>query len=218
MQMSEKGLAALIADEGEVLRAYRDVAGVWTIGVGLTAASGVVRPVAGMTITRNKSRALLMEALERNYAPAVRKRLGEVPQHAFDAALSFHFNTGAISHATWVARYQRGDMAGAETAFRAWNRAGGRIIKGLTARRSREWELLAHARYPGHAVGGIKARAAPRSIVAATVAVGAGAPIAGFFGWEALFAFGFIGAAAFMAWRWRDDIRAVWRRLREGSQ
>ena len=50
MQTSAQGVAALELEEGVVLRAYRDVAGVWTIGAGLTAASGVVRPTAGMVI------------------------------------------------------------------------------------------------------------------------------------------------------------------------
>jgi lysozyme len=151
MQMSERGLAALIADEGEVLRAYRDVAGVWTIGVGLTAASGVVKPMAGMTITRDQSRELLGQALTRNYAPYVARRLGEVPQHVFDAALSFHFNTGAIGRASWVAKYQQSDMAGAKAAFLAWSQAGGRVVAGLANRRAREWRLLSAGEYPQHA-------------------------------------------------------------------
>ena len=51
MQLSDKGLAFLETHEGVVLKAYRDPVGVWTIGAGLTAASGVVKPKAGMVIT-----------------------------------------------------------------------------------------------------------------------------------------------------------------------
>jgi len=45
--MSERGIADFVADEGEVLTAYRCPAGVLTIGVGLTAGSGVVKPTPG---------------------------------------------------------------------------------------------------------------------------------------------------------------------------
>ncbi|BAT61216.1 lysozyme RrrD [Variibacter gotjawalensis] len=195
MNISDKGLAALIAEEGEVLRAYRDVAGVWTIGAGLTAASGVVKPVAGMTITREQSRAHLREAIERNYAPAVRKRLGDQPQHVFDAALSFHFNTGAIGRATWVTRYLQGDLVAAEAAFKTWNRAGGRVVKGLTDRRAREWAMLAHGRYPASssttkiAIASAAAIVAPSSAAAIDWRLGVVVLIA--------------AATGIAIWRWR---------------
>ncbi|HEV7286699.1 MAG TPA: lysozyme, partial [Kaistia sp.] len=96
-EITPAGLEQLVAEEGEVLRAYRDVAGVWTIGVGLTAASGVVKPKAGMVITRAESRRLLAAALARRYEPAVAAAMPGAPAHAFDGAVSFHFNTGAIA-------------------------------------------------------------------------------------------------------------------------
>ena len=64
MDISEPGIAMLEAEEGVVLRAYRCPAGVWTIGAGLTAASGVVVPQAGMVITPAEASALLARALE----------------------------------------------------------------------------------------------------------------------------------------------------------
>jgi hypothetical protein len=85
----DKGIPFLEAHEGVVLTAYRCPAGKWTIGAGLTAASGVVAPHAGMTITRAEARRLLKLALARNYEPGVRQVLGPVPQHAFDGAVSF---------------------------------------------------------------------------------------------------------------------------------
>ena len=147
MPMSDAGLADLIADEGEVLHAYRDVVGVLTIGVGLTAASGVVTPKVGMTITREQSRQLLRQALARNYEPAVAKRMPGVAQHVFDPSVSFHFNTGGIGRASWVGRFLSGDMAGAKAAFLSWNKGGGRVIRGLELRREREWHTLSTGRY-----------------------------------------------------------------------
>jgi lysozyme len=45
MNTSEEGVAFIAAQEGLVTRAYRDAAGIWTIGVGHTAAAGPPIPV-----------------------------------------------------------------------------------------------------------------------------------------------------------------------------
>jgi lysozyme len=150
-RISAAGLRQLIAEEGEVLRAYRDVAGIWTIGVGLTAASGVVQPAAGMVITREESAALLEAALARGYEPAVAKAMPLATVPEFDGAVSFHFNTGAIARASWVQAWLRGDKAGIRSGLAAWNKAGGRAIAGLTKRREREADLIVDGRYAGTA-------------------------------------------------------------------
>lgn len=150
MKTSDQGRAALELEEGVVLRAYRDVAGVWTIGAGLTAASGVVKPVAGMVITREEADTLLAKALA-TYESDVEIAMAwtEGPtvlrpsQHAFDAGVSFHFNTGAISRASWVALWRRG--AARETVRSAlclWSKAGGKMLPALRARREREGAML----------------------------------------------------------------------------
>lgn len=145
--ISAAGLEQIILEEGEVLRAYRDIAGVWTIGVGLTAASGVVTPVRGMVITRAESRALLARAIERNYAPAVNKVMPLATQTEFDGALSFHFNTGAVASASWVKAWLRGDRTGVRSGLAAWCKAGGKVVPGLVARRAREADLILYGRY-----------------------------------------------------------------------
>ena len=145
-EVSPAGLEQLIAEEGEVLRAYRDVAGVWTIGVGLTAASGVVTPRSGMTITKAESRGLLARALAMHYEPAVDRAMPDVPAHVFDGAVSFHFNTGAIARASWVKAWRAGDARATRSGLAAWNKAGGRIVEGLTRRRAREADLILDGR------------------------------------------------------------------------
>lgn len=141
-EITPAGLEQLVAEEGEVLRAYRDVAGVWTIGVGLTAASGVVTPKAGMVITRAESRRLLAAALASRYEPAVAAAMPGAPAHAFDGAVSFHFNTGAIARASWVKAWREGDAIAARAGIAAWNKAGGRVVEGLSRRRAREADLI----------------------------------------------------------------------------
>lgn len=82
MQTSERGVAFIERHEAVVLRAYRDPVGVWTIGAGLTAASGVVDPGPGMVITAEEASRLLTEALRRRYEPAVARAKGAKGERA----------------------------------------------------------------------------------------------------------------------------------------
>ncbi|RUS64889.1 lysozyme [Pseudorhodobacter sp. E13] len=149
MQTSAQGEEGLIHEEGEVLRAYRCPAGVWTIGVGLTAASGVVKPKAGMVISKAESRSLLQKALRRNYEPAVSRAMPSAKQHEFDAGVGFHFNTGAIGKATWVKSWrEKARRAVITERLIAWNKGGGKVLPGLVHRRARECDMLFDAKYP----------------------------------------------------------------------
>ncbi len=149
MQTSTAGEAALVLEEGEVLKAYRDVVGKWTIGVGLTDASGVVKVKPGMTITKTESRRLLGLALRRNYEPAVQKAMTGAEQNEFDAAVSFHFNTGAIGSASWVGLWRGMASRDAISAkFRLWNKGGGKVLPALSKRRERELSMLFDRKYP----------------------------------------------------------------------
>lgn len=151
MQTSAQGIAALELEEGVVLRAYRDAVGVWTIGAGLTAASGVITPKAGMVISGAEATTLLQRALREKYEPTVEVAMSVTSdasvarpkQHEFDAGVSFHWNTGAIRKATWVAAWKaRASRHDIFTRLAAWNKGGGRVLPGLVARRKREAEML----------------------------------------------------------------------------
>ncbi|MRH22669.1 MULTISPECIES: glycoside hydrolase family protein [Rhodovulum] len=150
MQTSEQGRAFLEGHEGVALRAYRCPAGKWTIGAGLTAASGVVVPKAGMVITRTEANRLLALALMRNYEPAVGAAMPGAKQHEFDAGVSFHFNTGAIGRATWVKRWRvKAPVSEIRAALGEWRKGGGKVLPGLVLRRAEEFEMLAYGRYAG---------------------------------------------------------------------
>lgn len=151
MKISDKGLEALIAEEGEVLRAYQDTAGIWTIGVGLTKASGVIDPTPGMTITKEQSRDLLRRALERSYEPETEVAMSSVQgsavkrpsQSEFDAGLSFHFNTGGIGRATWVKLWKaKASNAQILASLKSWSKSGGKVLPALEKRREREAAML----------------------------------------------------------------------------
>ncbi|TAG10951.1 MAG: lysozyme [Rhodobacterales bacterium] len=155
MQTSAKGRADLKLHEGEVLKAYLDPVGIWTIGVGLTSASGVIKVKPGMVITREESDRLLSEALKRNYEPRVEKAMtrhlgGAIrkpAQHEFDGGVGFDFNTGAIHRASWVKAWFDQNWVKVEAGLKLWKKGGGKVLPGLVRRRDAEYQLIRFGRY-----------------------------------------------------------------------
>ena len=144
---SENGLKFLERHEGVVLKAYRDPVGIWTIGAGLTKASGVVTPKAGMKISNEEASTLLSRALDRNYEPTVRAAMPGAKQWEFDGGISFHFNTGAIKRASWVGHWKAGNWSETQRRLAMWKKAGGRTLPGLVRRRAEEFALIRHGVY-----------------------------------------------------------------------
>ncbi|MDF2232191.1 peptidoglycan-binding protein [Albimonas sp. CAU 1670] len=149
MHTSAEGVTFLERHEGVVLKAYRDVVGVLTIGPGLTKASGVVDPKPGMVITAEESARLTALALARNYEPAVLAEMPMANQHEFDAGVSFHWNTGAIAKASWVDAWVLGEWDLVREKMLLWINGGGRVLPGLQRRREEEYSLLRFGVYHG---------------------------------------------------------------------
>jgi lysozyme len=169
MQTSPQGRADLKLHEGEVLKAYRCPAGVLTIGVGLTSASGVVKVKPGMVITREESDRLLTEALQRNYEPRVAKAMPKAKQHEFDGGVSFDFNTGAIHRASWVKAWKLQDWLKVHEGLMRWTKGGGKVLPGLKRRREAEYQMIRFGKYAAKRANG--AAAAPVSGSAARIAL-----------------------------------------------
>lgn len=149
MQTSDRGIAYIERVEGVVLKAYRDPVGFWTIGGGLTAASGVIVPKAGMVITREEATRLMKLALTRSYEPAVAAAMPHAEQHEFDGGVSFHWNTGAIGRASWVAAWRAGDWSAVASKIMLWTKGGGKVLPGLVRRRQEELKIIRYGIYPG---------------------------------------------------------------------
>lgn len=122
MRTSLNGRKFLAIEEGIVLGDYVDSVGVRTCGVGHTAAAGPPKPVEGMVLTLDEAMRIFADDLAK-YEQAVNAAI-KVPlaQHQFDALVSWHFNTGAVGHATLVKNINAGkiDLAGKE--FMDWNK------------------------------------------------------------------------------------------------
>ncbi|QSB43289.1 lysozyme [Tsuneonella flava] len=110
----------------------------WTIGWGATGSG--IGPDTVWTQAQCDAR---LESDLARYSAEVTAAIGQSPttQAQFDALVSFHYNTGAIARATLTARHNAGDYTGAKAEFARWNRAGGRVLNGLIARRAAEARL-----------------------------------------------------------------------------
>lgn len=160
MQTSDSGIVFLERHEGVVLKAYRCPAGKWTIGGGLTSASGVVSPKPGMVITREEASRLLQTALKRNYEPSVAKAMPAALQFEFDGGVSFHFNTGAIGRASWVKSWLKHDWTGVRSGLLNWTKGGGKVLPGLKRRREEEFLVLRDGVYSNVVAEQVDARLA----------------------------------------------------------
>ncbi len=135
MKISEKGLNLIKKFEGCRLEAYRDPAGVLTIGYGHT--HGVQE---GMRITQETADEYLRDdcaAAEKNVNGFDAKYHWN--QNQFDALVSFAFNLGSINQLT-----ANGTRSIAEISAKIpeYCHAGGKKLSGLVRRRSAEKELF----------------------------------------------------------------------------
>lgn len=140
MKMSDNGIEFLIKEEGEVLTAYRCAANILTIGVGHTGKD----VKEGMKITKEESRQLLKDDLKR-FEEIVNKTIKHpLLQHEFDALVSFAFNVGteAFKNSTLAKKINaNAPYSEIREQFLRWNKAGGKVLAGLTSRRKREAKL-----------------------------------------------------------------------------
>lgn len=143
-------------NEGCELKAYLDTIAkppVWTIGFGDTLG---VR--AGMTITQREAEQRLLNRINNEFCPGVLRALKGAPvtQSQLDAMVSLAYNIGIGRlddpdtpqneetgfHLSRVRKlHMEGRYTEAADAFRAWNKAGGKVVRGLARRREEEREL-----------------------------------------------------------------------------
>ncbi|ENT8184669.1 lysozyme [Enterobacter hormaechei subsp. xiangfangensis] len=144
MQTSEKGIALIKQFEGCKLTAYQDSVGVWTIGYGWTQPVDGKPIRAGMTIKQETAERLLKTGLVSYESDVSRLVKVGLTQGQFDALVSFTYNLGArsLSTSTLLRKLNAGDYAGAANEFLRWNKAGGKVLNGLTRRREAERALF----------------------------------------------------------------------------
>lgn len=139
---SRAGLGLVKTFEGCKLTAYLCPAGVPTIGYGRT--TGVK---LGQKITQAQADAWVVEEYDEFEARV--RRIVQVPLTAnqLGALTSFAYNlgSGALASSTLLRLLNEGDYAGAAAQFGRWNKAGGKVLAGLTKRRAAEAALFLKA-------------------------------------------------------------------------
>ena len=143
MKTSDAGIAFIKRWEGVRLKAYVCSAGVWTIGVGHTAAMGDPKPVAGMKITDAEAEQILRRDLAITEAQVETAVKVSLSQRQFDTLVSFVFNVGigAFRKSTLLKRLNQGDYKSVPSELMKWTRAGGKVVQGLVNRRKAEADM-----------------------------------------------------------------------------
>lgn len=129
----------LITDfEGMRLEAYKDIGGVWTIGVGHIEG---VQP--GMTITKHQAEVIFEHDLER-FEAAVERLAPKANANQFSALVSFSFNMGekALSGSTLLKLFNDGHVNSSANEFLKWIHVGKKVSPGLLRRRTAERKLF----------------------------------------------------------------------------
>lgn len=123
--------------EGCRLKSYRDIVGVWTIGWGET--FGVTE---GMVWTQAQADAVLRKRVGFFMLATMRKcpqLFLEPPERAAAcASLAYNIGLGAFGASSVARKTGRQEFISAANAFLLWNKAGGRVVRGLTVRRQAE--------------------------------------------------------------------------------
>lgn len=140
-KINEAGLSLIKRFEGLRLTAYKDAIGVWTIGWGHTGPD--VTP--GLKISEAKAEELLRGDLERFEKGIQNLTVGcELTDNEFAALVSLAFNVGLgnFKSSTLLRKLKEGKYQEASEQFVRWNRAGGKVLTGLTKRRLAEKALF----------------------------------------------------------------------------
>jgi len=131
--------------EGVRLEAYRDSVGVWTIGYGLT--TGALPDIVverGMHISEREAEMYFARVLELfgNDILVMMTRQPTPNQYGAMLSLAYNIGLGAFRKSTCLRRFNAGDIEGAAAALTWFNKAGGKVLSGLTRRRTAEAELF----------------------------------------------------------------------------
>ena len=142
--INQQSIELIKSFEGSRLKAYQNIVGVWTIGFGHTSAAGVPHVTPDLEITDTGAHDLLKTDLVKYEAAVDRAVKPKLSANQRGALVSLCYNIGPVAFAksTCVKRINAGDMQGAAEALTWWNKAGGKVAKGLVRRREAERKLF----------------------------------------------------------------------------
>lgn len=148
MEIKTRGLLiGLIARfEGLYLRPYLDPIGIPTVGLGtIRYPNGLAVTLSDREITKDEAYKYAWFELEVCIRQAVKLSpcLASHPERlAAIASFIYNLGPGAYRGSTLRKRINAEDWEGAKVQILKWNKAGGKVYRGLTLRRQAESELL----------------------------------------------------------------------------
>ena len=145
MKLNKKGIEMMHKYEGLKLTAYLCPAKVWTIGYGNTFYEDGSKVKQGDKITKERAEQLFFNITNKNFAEPLLKLLKvELNENQFSALVCFAYNvgTGALAKSTLLRKVNinPNDLT-IRNEFMRWNKAGGKVLRGLTLRRESEANL-----------------------------------------------------------------------------
>lgn len=146
MEISQRGIDLIKRFESFEPVAYRCPAGAPTIGYGHTKTVTAL-DVGVKRIDQAQGEELLRGDLAEAEACVAKVSQGlpqSLTQGQYDALTSFVFNCGcgALKGSTLLKKLRVGDIQGAASEFKRWNKAKGEVLNGLTVRRAAEAQLF----------------------------------------------------------------------------
>ena len=146
MEVSNKCIELIKKFEGLSLKPYLCPARIPTIGYGNTFyEDGTKVTMSDKLITAERATAMLKVVVSQ-FAVGVAKLITfkGVSQHQFDALVSFAYNVGLgnLKSSTLLKRVNKNEMELASMEFKKWDKAGGKVLAGLTKRREAEAMLF----------------------------------------------------------------------------
>jgi lysozyme len=145
MRASEKCLKMLAHHEGVRQKPYKCPAGLWTVGVGHLIGDGKSLPDSwNRTFSLEEVYDILAKDVTKFERGVERYITVPLKQGEFDALVSFAFNLGlgTLQKSTLRQKLNRGDKEGTIESLLKYNKAGGKILKGLDNRRKDEATLF----------------------------------------------------------------------------
>lgn len=146
--VSDSGMNFIMRKEAFRSKAYKDQAGIWTIGYGTTRIDGM--PVReGMTITKDRALELKKEHINRDLRSIEKMVKVPLTQNQVDALASFVYNVGpgGLQNSTILRTLNSGGTITADM-FTRWNKVKdektGKLVesRGLTTRRKEEFAMF----------------------------------------------------------------------------
>ena len=144
MKVNDKGIQLIKSFEGCLLNAYLDSVKVPTIGYGATYYPDGSKVKLGDKISQERANELLAWHIDEFSGKVSKVIKSNLNDNQFSAIVSFAFNLGIgnLSKSTLLKKVNinpNDTSIGVE--FLKWNKAGGKVLNGLTRRRKAEYEL-----------------------------------------------------------------------------